>query len=30
VHVEMEAETGKLISRPPRDAHEAHEPPAKN
>jgi uncharacterized membrane protein YkoI len=27
VHVEMEADTGKLVSRPPR---EAHEPPVKN
>ncbi|MBV8443796.1 MAG: hypothetical protein JO312_25115 [Hyphomicrobiales bacterium] len=27
VHVEMEADTGKLVSRPP---HEAHEPPVKN
>jgi hypothetical protein len=42
VHVEMEAGTGKIASRPPhepheahephepRDSHEAHEPPAKN
>ncbi len=33
VHVEMEAGTGKLISRPPHephDAHDAHEPPVKN
>jgi hypothetical protein len=30
VHVEMEAETGKLLSRQPRDTHEAHEPPVKN
>ncbi len=27
VHVEMEADTGKLVSRPPR---ETHEPPVKN
>jgi len=30
VHVEMDAGTGKLISRPPHDTHEAHEPPVKN
>lgn len=38
VHVEMEAATGKIASRPPREAHEPHEPresheahePAKN
>jgi hypothetical protein len=33
VHVEMEAATGKIASRPlrePRESHEAHEPPAKN
>ena len=39
VHVDMEAGTGKIASRPPREpheshepheAHEAHEPPAKN
>ena len=42
VHVEMEAGTGKIASRParephethephePRESHEAHEPPAKN
>src|ERR1700729_1795196 len=42
VHVDMEAGTGKIASRPPhepheahephepRDSHEAHEPPAKN
>jgi hypothetical protein len=36
VHVQMEAGTGKLISRPPREMrdqpakNEAHEPPAKN
>jgi uncharacterized membrane protein YkoI len=27
VHVEMEADTGKVVSRPP---HDAHEPPVKN
>ena len=33
VHVEIEAATGKIVSRPmrePREPHEAHEPPAKN
>jgi hypothetical protein len=33
VHVEMEAGTGKIASRParePRESHEGHEPPAKN
>ena len=33
VHVEMEAATGKIASRPahePHETHEAHEPPAKN
>ena len=35
VHVEMEAATGKIVSRPPREPHETHEPheheaPAKN
>ena len=33
VHVEMEAATGKIVSRParePRESHGAHEPPAKN
>jgi hypothetical protein len=33
VHVEMEAATGKIASRParePRESHESHEPPAKN
>jgi hypothetical protein len=33
VHVEVEAATGKLVSRPmrePREPHEVHEPPAKN
>jgi uncharacterized membrane protein YkoI len=33
VHVEMEAATGKIASRPtrePRETHEVHEPPAKN
>jgi uncharacterized membrane protein YkoI len=30
VHVEMDAGTGKLISRTPHDTHEAHEPPVKN
>jgi len=30
VHVEMDAASGKLISRPPHDTHEAHEPPVKN
>ena len=33
VHVEMEAGTGKIGSRPPHEPHEAHEPhepPAKN
>jgi uncharacterized membrane protein YkoI len=25
-HVEMEAATGKIASRPPREPHEAHEP----
>jgi uncharacterized membrane protein YkoI len=28
--VEMEAATGKLIVRPPREPHEPHETPAKN
>jgi len=26
VHVDMEAGTGKIASRPPREPHEAHEP----
>ena len=33
VHVEMEAATGKIVSRPAREPHEPHEtrePPAKN
>jgi hypothetical protein len=33
VHVEMEAATGKIASRPmrePHETHESHEPPAKN
>ena len=30
VHVEMEAGTGKIASRPPHESHEAHEPPVKN
>jgi hypothetical protein len=33
VHVEMEAASGKIASRPahePHETHEAHEPPAKN
>ena len=39
VHVEMEAATGKIVSRPPREPHEpretrepheSHEPPVKN
>ena len=33
VHVEMEAATGKIASRParePHESHESHEPPAKN
>jgi len=33
VHVDMEAATGKIASRPtrePRESHEVHEPPAKN